>query len=964
MILIDLLLNNRPYKALYDTGAQVSIIGDQVQKELKIPITSQSTTYRLPNNSVAAFNGYCVINVQIGKIVKAHRFYILDGRKIIIGMETINKFSLQQNPDHSINQILKLTNDHQLQPKISTIQTDETDVCFRQSISKLMEEFESIFAKRKGEVGRISTEECYINTTTQVPIHLRPYRTSVEDQEKIDGFIEELRNNGLIRKSKSPYGFPALLVDKKDEGAKERLCVDYRALNRITIDEKFPMPRIEDIEDRLSGANYFTTLDISSGFHHIAVAEEDSSKTAFITMNGKYEWVVMPFGLKNAPLLFQRIIYNLLLDHGLSKFAHNYIDDIIIFSSTQKEHLFHIKSVFEMIKAENIKLKGSKCEIAKQAINYLGFRISPNKIEPINSKIQAIKDLTPPHDLRSLRGFLGKTNYYHKFIPNRTEILQPLYEIAKKNSTFRWTKEAQQAFDTVKRILISEPALAIFDPGKKIILKTDASEVGIGAVFKQIDDDDKMVTIAYFSRKLLPYQQRYTISEKECLAIVEAVEYWHYYLTGRKFLIQTDHQPLKYLMKSKHPRTRLFNWSMRLNQYNFEINYIPGKDNEEADYLSRNPPVEVSQLTLQDIKDLQAPIKNEIPKKCILKNGIIYKKKGEKERIYIPQEAATEILWDIHDIFGHLGHCQMNEHFSMKYYTEHTNQIIDEIIKSCVPCLETRKPKEAGTMGQIGPPEEPYDIIFIDTVGGLSGNSEKRYLHLAIDSFTRFVWATSSSTQNAKDFIKLVNKIRKNAVPKLIVADRYRAINSKEFKQYLIESNINIIFTPVDHPQSNGMVERVNQTLVRKLRCKVLDFPNKSWAVCADVVISEYNHSIHSTTKFPPAYLLSGLDPYNYYSGQDLNQNRMKASENSKMKHNQNKNYFDRKHPHIEFCIDEMVMVCLENALNRKKLDPIYKGPFKIIDRHSDHMYLVDNGKNKELIHVSKLKKIKSNKDQ
>lgn len=938
---------------MYDTGAQVSVIGDEIIFELKLTYINRTTAFKLPNNTTAEFKGYIIINTTIGKIKKPHRYYVLSGRKIIVGIEMISKFSLQQNPDHSINQIFKMDNQHKLIPKICTFKIDQSNNDdFSQAIDKIMTEFNNIFAIEKGEVGRITSEECFINTTTQSPIHLRPYRTSIEDQEKLDKIIDDYRKKGLIQKSKSAYGFPVLLVDKKDDGTKERLCVDYRALNRITVDEKFPMPRIEDIEDRLIGANYFSTLDISAGFHHIGMAKEDQNKTAFITMNGKFEWAVMPFGLKNAPLLFQRVIYNLLLDHGLSKFTHNYIDDIIIFSRTKEEHLFHLNLVFEMIKLEQIKLKKSKCEIAKQSINYLGFHISPNKIEPINSKIQAVKNLLPPHDLRSLRGFLGKINYYHKFIPNRTELLQPLYELTKKNTTFIWSSQAQNAFDKIKAILITEPALGIFNADKDIIIKTDASDVGIGAVLKQPDDQNDMLTIAYFSRKLLPYQQKYTISEKECLAIVEAVDYWHYYLVGRKFVIETDHQPLKWLMKQKQPRTRLFNWAMRLNQYNFSINYIPGRENEEADFLSRNP-VEIFHLTTDEIRTLQEPI-SILPKNCQKRNGIIY----NRERIYLPHEAAIELLWHLHDLYGHIGLCQLNEHFSRKYYTENLNQSIDEILKSCAVCLKSKKNQKIGSLGQLGPPQSPFDIIFMDTVGGLSGKSEKRYLHLAIDSFTRFVWATSSKTQNSGDFIKLVKKIQKINEPKLIVADRYRAINSKEFKQFLYQSNIQILFTPIDHPESNGMVERVNQTLIRKLRSKIIDFPNKSWAICAEKVVDEYNDTIHSSTKFPPSYLLLGKDPYNYYKGEDITINRQKAIENSQNKHLINKRYFDRKHLNIKFELGEYIMVCLENSLNRRKLDPIFKGPFQIIDIPSEHMYTIDLGNKNEIVHVSKLKKM------
>ena len=807
-------------EAIYDTGAQVSVLGDEVCRNIGKSYVSNRVSYRLANNQIDEFCGFITVITKIGTKELEHKFYVSTGSKIILGLDAINKFELQQQGKYKISQILPNSRSESfsdleicncdINPNPRT--TNQTS-----SLEILLNKYDSLFATFKGEVGRIRLEECFINTTTQRPIHLKPYRTTAQDQEKIDKLILEYCERKMIRKSRSPWGFPVVLVDKKDDGEKSRLCVDYRALNKITIDESFPMPMIDDIEDRLIGASVFTTLDVSSGFHHVVITKNDVQKTAFVTMNGKYEWMVMPFGLKNAPLIFQRVIHNLLWDYELTRFTHNYIDDIIIFSNSISDHLEHLERVFEMLDKENIILKRSKCDFLKQKISYLGYQISFNKVEPIHSKTQAINDLPAPHDVKSVRSFVGKVNYYKKFIPNRTEVLAPLYELTKKNVRFNWTEKEQKSFDLIKSILMSHPALGIFDPNRHILIKTDASEIGIGAVMKQKNDDADLVTIAYFSKKLLPYQQKYIVTERECLAIVEAIEYWSYYLMGRKFTVETDHKPLEWLMKTSHTKTRLFNWALKLSQFNFDIVYIPGEDNVEADHLSRNPPVELSHFTLDEIVEIQRPFIDYLPKGCTMYNGMIVKNRKDRDRLYIPNESAIPLLWKIHNSYGHLGHCQMSEHFSIKYFTENLNQLIDEVIKSCEVCLRAKQGSKYGTLGRIGPALGPFEIIFIDTVGGLTGRSPKRYLHLAIDSFSRFVWGCCSRTQRASDFIRLIKKIKEDGCPGLVVADRFSAINSKEFKQYLRGENIEILFTPVDHPQSNGMVERVNQTLIKKI---------------------------------------------------------------------------------------------------------------------------------------------------
>ena len=546
-------------------------------------------------------------------------------------------------------------------------------------------DYADVCAENSTQIGMISTEKFQLKLKHDIPINLRPYRTSVEDQKIIDEIITELLHLKIIQHSTSPYSSPIVLVGKKDEGGKSRMCINYIKLNEITETESYPMPRIEDIQDRLLDARVFTAVDIASGFWHIPVKEEDIPKTAFTSNHGHYEWLRMPFGLKNAPIVFQRVVANLLMKHEMNSFAVNYIDDIIIFSKNAAEHLHHLKQLFEMARAEGIKFKISKCQFMKKEINYLGHRIEHNTIRPLQDNVAALKKVPPPKDLRSLRGFLGKINYYTKFVPNRAMLFHPLYQLLKKNVEWNWTEECQAAYEKVKEILTTSPAITIFNPRREIVIYTDASNIGIGAVLKQYDKNYPKLedTIGYFSKPLLKYQINYSTVEHELLAILSAIEHWHFYLIGRKFLVRTDHQALKSLHRFKKPNTRLFNWALRLQQYDFKVEYLSGAQNEEADFLSRNPVEMLNEITIKGamwieqhgMKMYKEDIKNNFdsliqPVNNVLSSNESDENVNNKEKEGLTDEEAKTILTMMHYKHGHPSQQALRIYFHLKYYNK------------------------------------------------------------------------------------------------------------------------------------------------------------------------------------------------------------------------------------------------------------------------------------------------------
>ena len=956
-------INKTECHALFDSGSTNCVMNTELQEKLKLVLEPES----IPINQAAATGmaiGTVTTRVKIGIKSRQQKFYVLPGlRHLILGVDAMSIFSLIRDPHGNILQFIdstffKIPGEYLQNNETNAIQIDDTN---RQACDEILKKHNEVFAQSKGEVGQIIGDYCYINLENNIPINQKAYRTSTIDQDKIDNQITDLLNRDLIERSTSNYSFPVVLVNKKDDGEKTRLCIDYRKLNSITIPERYPMPNIRDIEDKLLNAEFFSTLDISSGFHHIRVAPEDKTKTAFVTMHEHFQWKVMPFGLKNAPAIFQRIVYNILKRNNLTAFSHNYIDDIIIFSKTTDEHLRHIDQVLKVMKKENVKLKQSKCFFMKKSVTYIGHLISKNTIRPLNNNLSAITDYPPPHDKKTLRRFLGKINFYHRFIPDRTELLDPLYDLLKKEHQFKWSEDKQKSFVKIKEILTSELVIHIFDPNLNTIVITDASDIGIGAVLKQQKDNEE-ITIGYFSRKLLKHQKNYVVTEKECLAIIESIEYWHHYLYGRKFLIRTDHKPLKYINTHKKINTRIMNWAMRLNQYEFEIDYIKGETNLEADYLSRNPDFEINILSLGELEKIHEPLWATPPRGCVKHDRHLVKIRNGKMRYYLPEKHAIDEIKRIHIEKGHLGIVKTNKHFSTKYYSIGQNKIIQDIVNGCDICKKGKKQiRKYGEVGHFGPAEEPFAIIHIDTKGGFSEPPVKlRYFHLAIDAFSRYVWGITSSGQSAKDYKKLIDKICMDGKPKIVFTDKYASLTSQQFKDILAERGIELIHSPTAHPQSNGLIERVGQTLVERLRCKKLSDPNRSWSVLAKDVLNEYNTTIHSSTTFTPQYLLNGQDPDNLYIDRNLVNDRKIAFDKSEREHNKSKIRLEKKQYPVALNEGDYVYVDLSSDLNKERLEQRFQGPFKIVKKISNLMFDVQLPDHIQQIHVGKTKPAKA----
>lgn len=455
----------------------------------------------------------------------------------------------------------------------------------KSKIIPLCHEFKDIMYYENCDLTFTSQTKHYIRTTNDRPIYAKSFRHPPAMLPEIQNQIQKLLDNKIIQPSISPYSAPVWIVPKKADASgkqKFRLVIDYRKLNEATIENKYPLPRIEEILDNLGKCTYFTTLDLAQGFHQIEMSPDSIEKTAFTVNNGHFEYLRMPFGLKNAPATFQRMMDEILREY-LYKFCFVYMDDVVIFSKSLPEHIDHIKKIFKTLREVNLKVQLDKSEFLSKEVAFLGHIITPEGIKPNPSKIEAIQRYPMPKSTKEIKSFLGLIGYYRRFIKNFAKTTFPITKCLRKgHEKHIGNQEYHEAFLKCKELITNSPVLQYPDFTKSFKLTTDASNIALGSVLSQNEHP-----IAYYSRTLNSAERNYSTIEKELLAIIDSTKHFRPYLYGQKFLIETDHNPLVWLSKIKEPNSRLIRWKLKLEEFNFEIKYKKGKENLVADALSR-----------------------------------------------------------------------------------------------------------------------------------------------------------------------------------------------------------------------------------------------------------------------------------------------------------------------------------------------------------------------------------------
>lgn len=836
----------------------------------------------------------------------------------------------------------------------------------------LLNDHRNCFAFDLTELGTSTVGEMRIDLHDNEPVVYRPYRLSINEKEKVRDMISELLENGIIRPSTSSYASPIVVVRKKT--GELRLCIDYRALNKKTVKENYPMPLIDDQLDVLSGNKYFTTLDLTSGYYQIPIKESDKHKTGFVTPDGHYEFNRMPFGLANAPATFQRIM-NQVLGPMRHKEALAYLDDIIIPSDSIDSGIKKLAAVLDLFSKAGLTLKLSKCTFFSSSVDYLGFEVTSEGIRPGSRKVEAVEHFPVPLNQHNVRQFLGLASFFRRFVPHFSVIAKPLTSLLKKDAKWLWGPEQEEAFRKLQSVLLQRPILALYNPNATTELHTDACKIGIAGILLQRDEHEKLKPIAYFSRQTTPEEQNYSSYDLETLAVVSSLQKFRVYLIGLSFKIITDCNSLRATFQKRDMIPRVARWWEQMQEFNFSIEYRPGQLMAHVDALSRNPIQESCKvLTVENtdwlttvqsadsevqrivgiLKDPEMDNVVDIKTNFKLKNNRLFRITPNGDRWVVPKGVRWQILKQNHDDIGHFSLDKTLERIQATYWFARMRNFVKKYIKSCLECAYSKVPggKRPGELHPIKKVDTPFDTIHADHVGPFVRSARgNMYILALIDSFTRYIYL--KPVRNTKAFTTI--RVFKEyfgifGVPRRIITDRGACFTSGSFKNFVQDRNIKHVLNAVATPRANGQVERYNRTLVESLTAKCVGSAENKWDDYLPDVQWGLNNTFNKGINRTPSEALFGIRPSgindsrimseladdvsNSSDSQNLSEIRDEINTHIKAYQEAQKKAYDEKRcPAPKYNVGDLVRVerQIPASGSSKKLVPKFQGPYRIV---------------------------------
>nr|AAM00970.1 Putative retroelement [Oryza sativa Japonica Group]ABB47126.1 retrotransposon protein, putative, Ty3-gypsy subclass [Oryza sativa Japonica Group] len=674
------------------------------------------------------------------------------------------------------------------------------------------------------------------------PIYKRPYRMAANELAEVKKQVDEQLQKGYIRLSTSPWGAPVIFVEKKDKT--KRMCVDYRALNEVTIKNKYPLPRIDDLFDQLKGAKVFSKIDLRSGYHQLRIREEDIPKTAFTTRYGLYECTVMSFGLTNAPAFFMNLMNKVFMEF-LDKFVVVFIDDILIYSKSEEEHEQHLRLVLEKLKEHQLYAKFSKCDFWLTEVKFLGHVITAQGVAVDPSNVESVTKWTPPKTVSQIRSFLGLAGYYRRFIENFSRIARPMTQLLKKDEKFKWTAECDKSFEELKKKLVSAPVLILPDQMKDFQVYCDASRHGLGCVLMQ-----EGRVVAYASRQLRPHEGNYPTHDLELAAVVHALKIWRHYLIGNRCEVYTDHKSLKYIFTQPDLNLRQRRWLELIKDYDMSIHYHPGKANVVADALSRKSyctalciegmceelrqelehlnvgivehgfvaalearPTLVDQVRAAQVNDSEIA---ELKKNMRVgkardfhedEHGTIWL--GERLCVPDDKELKDLILTEAHQTQYsiHPGSTKMYQDLKEKFWWVSMRREIAEFVVLCDVCqrVKAEHQRPAGLLQPLQIQEWKWEEIGMDFITGLPRTSSGHdSIWVVVDRLTKvahFIPVHTTYTGKRLAELYLSRIMCLHGVPKKIVSDRGSQFTSKFWQKLQEELGTRLNFSTAYHSQ-------------------------------------------------------------------------------------------------------------------------------------------------------------------